>query len=407
MRSGVRHECPSLFPHSSPLTPRRLMSHFIFDARTAIDQFPGIGRYVRNLTAALAPLLSADEQLTLLSNPAANATSGALHSGAADGALARTVAASSSPFSIAQQWRIPLLLKRMQSGDPTLYHSPYFVMPYHTGLPTVLTFYDIIPLRYPHMVPLKGRLFYRLATTLALRAASRVFTISEAARSDLTRNFRVPSSRVTVTPLAAGAQFRPQSIAEAQRTRDKYGLPASFILYVGINKPHKNLPTLIDAYAQLSARIVLPLVIAGAWDERYPQPRQRAEHHQVGDAVRFLGPVNEADLPALYSAATMFVFPSLYEGFGLPVLEAMACGTPVACSNAASLTEFSGEAARLFNPHSVIEIKDAIADLLEDAPQRARRSEQGLAQASRFSWQATAAATLHAYRELLGGRSEI
>ena len=163
---------------------------------------------------------------------------------------------------------------------------------------------------------------------------------------------------------------------------------------------------MIDAYAQLSTRSAPPLVIAGAWDERYPQPRQRAAQHQLGDAVRFLGPVPEADLPALYSAATLFVFPSLYEGFGLPVLEAMACGAPVACANTASLPEITGDAALLFNPHSVTEIKDAIAELLEDGPQRTQRSEQGLAQSGRFSWQATAAATLHCYRELLGERRE-
>ena len=137
-----------------------------------------------------------------------------------------------------------------------------------------------------------------------------------------------------------------------------------------------------------------------------PQPRQRAAQHQLGDTVRFLGPVPEADLPALYSAATLFVFPSLYEGFGLPLLEAMACGAPVACANTASLKEVTGEAARLFNPHSVTEIKDAITELLEDGLQRTRRSEQGLAQSGRFSWQATAAATLRCYRELLGVKSE-
>ncbi len=377
------------------------MNHFIFDARTAIDQFPGIGRYVRSLTPALMAQLRPDEQLTLLTNPAGKATWDASHSSTGHARPSQEVAVSSSPFSLKQQWRIPLLLKRLRSGEPNLYHSPYYVMPYRTGQPTVLTFYDTIPLRYPQSIPMKGRLFYRLATTLALRAASRVVTISEAARSDLTRSFRVPLSCVTITPLAAGSHFRPQSNAEVDRTRNKFGLPTHFILYVGINKPHKNLPALIDAYAQLSAHNAPPLVIAGAWDQRYPQPRQRSEHHQLGDAVRFLGPVNEADLPALYSASTMFVFPSLYEGFGLPVLEAMACGTPVACSNASSLTEVSGEAARLFNPHSVTEIKDAIADLLEDAPQRARRSEQGLAQAHSFSWQATAAATLQCYRDLL------
>ena len=382
------------------------MSHFIFDARTAIDQFPGIGRYVRSLTSALTAQLRADEQLTLLSNPTGSAAWDAQLPSARDARPAQTIPVTSSPFSISQQWRIPLLLKRLQAGEPTLYHSPYYVMPYRTGLPTVLTFYDTIPLRYPHLVPFKGRLFYRLATTLALRAASRVVVISEAARSDLTRSFRIPLSRVSVTPLAAGSHFRPQSNAEVDRTLDKYGLPARFILYVGINKPHKNLPALIDAYAQLSTRNSAPLVIAGAWDERYPQPRQRSEHHQLCNAVRFLGPVSEADLPALYSAATMFVFPSLYEGFGLPVLEAMACGTPVACSDAASLTELTGGAARLFNPHAVAEIRDAIAELLEDEQQRVRRREQGLARASHFSWQATAAATLHTYRELLGVKRE-
>ena len=382
------------------------MSHFIFDARTATDRFPGIGRYVRELTSALMPLLTADEKVTMLSNPAGIATWDALQPRAGDARPPRAVHVSSSPFSIEQQWRIPLLLRRLRAGEPTLYHSPYYVMPYLPGLPTVLTFYDITPLRYSQDVPLKARLFFRLATTLALRAASRVVAVSEAARSDLTRSFHIPLSRVTVTPLAAGSHFRPQSAPEVDRTRGKYGLPDCFILYVGINKPHKNLPTLIDAYAQLSTRSAPPLVIAGAWDERYPQPRQRAAQHQLGDAVRFLGPVPEADLPALYSAATLFVFPSLYEGFGLPVLEAMACGAPVACADTASLTEVTGEAARLFNPHSVTEIKDAIAELLEDGPQRTRRSEQGLARASRFSWQATAAATLRCYRELLGERRE-
>lgn len=378
------------------------MSHYIFDARAANHQFPGIGRYVRDLTSALVPLLAADEQLTLLLDPAGRATWDTFHSGAGDARPTQTLSVSGSPFSIKQQWSIPLALRRLRAGEPALYHSPYFVMPYLTGLPTVLTFYDITPLRFPQSVPLKARLFYRLATTLALRSASRVVAISEAARSDLYDNFRVSSPKVSVTPLAAGSHFRPQSDLEVDRAREKFGLPARFILYVGINKPHKNLPALIDAYAQISSRNAPPLVIAGAWDERYPQPRQRAEQHQLGDSVRFLGPVPEADLPALYSAATLFVFPSLYEGFGLPVLEAMACGVPVACANAPSLTEITGDTARLFDPHSVAEIRDAIAELIEDDAQRARRSQQGLARAGRYSWQATAAATLHCYRELLG-----
>ena len=168
------------------------MSHFIFDARTATDRFPGIGRYVRELTSALMPLLTADEKVTMLSNPAGSATWDALQPRAGDARPPRAVPVSSSPFSIEQQWRIPLLLRRLRAGEPTLYHSPYYVMPYLPGLPTVLTFYDITPLRYPQDVPLKARLFFRLATTLAMRAASRVVVVSEAARNDLTRSFPRP-----------------------------------------------------------------------------------------------------------------------------------------------------------------------------------------------------------------------
>ena len=373
------------------------MSHYILDTRTATPHFPGIGRYVRNLSSALTPLLAADEQLTLLGNPA---------SGEASQSGAKTYPVPVSPFDISQQWRIPLLLRRLRADGPALYHSPYYVMPYRPGLPTVLTFYDITPLLFPRSVSGKGRLFFRLASTLALRAASHVAAVSESTRDDLIRYFSVSPAKVSVTPLAADSRFRPQPASETNRAREKYGLPARFVLYVGINKPHKNLPGLIDAYAQLAAAHAPPLVIAGVWDERYPQARQRAEQNQVGDRVRFLGAVDEGDLPALYGAASLFVFPSLYEGFGLPVLEAMACGTPVACANTASQPEIVGGAGRLFDPHSVAEIRDVMAELLEDSSQRADLSERGLVRANEFSWHATAAATLRCYRKLLRARKE-
>ena len=382
------------------------MSRFILDARTAVPHFPGIGRYVSNLASALAPQLTAGEELTFLASPStAGPAKTKIPASQAEEAFqlpGKSIIAPAAPFDIRQQWRIPSLLKRLRADGTALYHSPYYLMPYRTGLPTLLTFYDIIPLKFPKTVPARARLFFRLAATLALRAADRVVTISDAARQDLTSYFRVPASRVTVTPLAAGARYRPQPSAEIARVRRQYNLPESFILYLGINKPHKNLPALIDAYAQSASPHMPPLVIAGAWDNRYPQPKQHAARRELGDAVRFLGPVTERDLPALYTAATLFVFPSLYEGFGLPVLEAMACGTPVACSNTPSLTEVAGAAALYFDPLSVPEIRDAIIELSEDGRQRARRAEQGLARARRYSWQATAAATLRCYRELLG-----
>lgn len=382
------------------------MSHFILDARTAVPHFPGIGRYVSNLASALAPQLTAGEELTFLASPSTagppKTRTPASQTEEAFQLPGKSIIAPAAPFDIRQQWRIPSLLKRLRADGTALYHSPYYLMPYRTGLPTLLTFYDIIPLKFPKTVPARARLFFRLAATLALRAADRVVTISDAARQDLTSYFRVPASRVTVTPLAAGARYRPQPSAEIARVRRQYNLPESFILYLGINKPHKNLPALIDAYAQSASPHLPPLVIAGAWDNRYPQSKQHAARRELGDAVRFLGPVTERDLPALYTAATLFVFPSLYEGFGLPVLEAMACGTPVACSNTPSLKEVAGAAALYFDPFSVTEIRDAIIELSEDGRQRARRAEQGLARARRYSWQATAAATLRCYRELLG-----
>ena len=381
------------------------MSHYILDARTAIPHFPGIGRYVSNLASAMAPQLTAGEELTFLESQSAEPADASAPDSQAEGAFqlpGKSIIASATPFDIRQQWRIPSLLKRLQADNGALYHSPYYLMPYRTGLPTLLTFYDIIPLKFPNAVPARARLFFRLAATLALRAADHVVAISDAARSDLVKYFSVPASKISVTPLAAGARYRPQPSAEIARVRHQYRLPESFLLYLGINKPHKNLPALVDAYAQTASPHMPPLVIAGAWDSRYPQARERAARRQLADAVRFLGSVDERDLPALYSAATLFIFPSLYEGFGLPILEAMACGTPVACSNTPSMTEVAGDAALYFDPLSVTGIRDAMIELIEDGRQRARRAEQGLTRARRYSWQATAAATLRCYREMLG-----
>ncbi|MDE0197472.1 MAG: glycosyltransferase family 1 protein [Caldilineaceae bacterium] len=381
------------------------MSHYILDARTAVPHFPGIGRYVSNLASALTPLLSAGESLTILDNQPPSAlqdTSASVPELERAAKLPGTkVSAPVSPFDIRQQWQIPFLLKRLKSGGAAVYHSPYYLMPYRTALPTLLTFYDVIPLKFPQTVPAKARLFFRLAATLALRTADRIAAISNAARSDLLKHFSFPASQVSVTPLAASARYRPQPASEVGRVRQKYHLPDQLLLYLGINKPHKNLPALVDAYARIASHHAPPLVIAGAWDHRYPQAKERAASLQLGDAVRFLGPVEEHDLPALYSAATLFVFPSLYEGFGLPVLEAMACGTPVACSNTPGLAEVAGAAALLFDPHSVTEIRSAMTELIEDSRQRALRAEQGLAQAGLYSWQATAEATLRCYRQLL------
>jgi alpha-1,3-rhamnosyl/mannosyltransferase len=263
-----------------------------------------------------------------------------------------------------------------------------------------LTHYDLIPLRFPAHLPARARILFRSTLWLALHTAQHVAAISEASRRDLLAAFPLSPDRITTTPLAPDPRFQPQPAAAIAAIRAAYGLPEHFVLYLGINKPHKNLVALVRAYATLPASAP-PLVIAGAWDNRYPEAKQAAVTLNLTSRVRFLGPIADIDLPALYAAATAFIFPSRYEGFGLPVLEAMACGTPVACSNVSSLPEVAADAALLFDPDDIMAIAQALQRLLDAPSLRAELHERGIAQAACFTWQRTATLTLDIYRKLL------
>ena len=366
------------------------MPHFVLDARTATPHFPGIGRYVTNLVRAMTPLLAPGERLTILHNPAYPpppiSTSVFVQ--------IRRMPVAASPFSLAQQVELPRLLRDVGAD---LYHSAYFLMPYAPGAPTLVTVYDLIPLLFPHQSTLRARLLARWATRLALRASKRVIAISDATRRDFLTHFRLQPEKIQAIPLAADPAFRPQFRKTVAEARARYGLPERYLLYLGSNKPHKNLRRLVEAWARLQPQS-MPLVIAGAWDGRYPEARQRAAALSLEGQVRWLGPVPETDLPALYSGSLLFVFPSLYEGFGLPVLEAMACGTPVACSNSSSLPEVAGDAALLVDPMNTEELVTAVRTALENESLRQDMTEKGLRRAQGFSWLQTAQRTLELYR---------
>jgi alpha-1,3-rhamnosyl/mannosyltransferase len=372
------------------------MTRYVLDARTVTPHFPGIGRYVRNLAAALPAHMAADEALTLLIPPAP--VDAAASDWSAPGA--EIVTEPASPFGLAQQWRIPRRLTRMRrAGAPArlLYHSAYYLMPYRPGVPTVLTVYDLIALLYRQTVSRRAALFFRLAHRLALAAADHVIAISEATRRDLLAHFPIEPARVTTIPLAPAPHFRPQPAGIVAAARTRFGLPQDYLFYFGINKPHKNLLRLVDAYAQLDASVP-PLVIAGAWDPRYPEARRHAA--SLGDRVRFLGPLADADLLPLLTGCTLFVFPSLYEGYGLPVAEAMACGAAVACANTSSLPEVAGDAALLFNPTSVDAIAVALRSALDSPARLADLRSRSLARAATLTWSSTAQQTLAVYRSL-------
>ncbi len=343
------------------------MPHFVLDARTATPHFPGIGRYVRSLAAALPPLLAPAERLTLLVDP--------VRPLAIEGVQA--VPLDASPFSAGQQWQAPRALRSLGAD---LYHSPYYLMPYRPGAPAVLTVYDVIPLRFPQFSSRRSRLLFRLTSRLALRTARHVIAITENARHDFIAEFGVRPERITAIPLAADPAFCPQPAAALQAVREKHDLPERFVLYLGSNKPHKNLVGLVQAWAGLGGEA--QLVIAGAWDPQHPEARLLAE--SLGDRVRWLGPIPEADLPALYAAATVFVFPSFFEGFGLPVVEAMACGTPVICSNVTALPEVAGDAALLVDPGDSRALTVALGRVLADEGLRAELRARGLARAGRI-----------------------
>lgn len=369
------------------------MKRYCLDARTATNHFPGIGRYVSNLARALVDELAADEQLLLVHDP----DQPSRWQLPPQGAQVRWLSVHASPFSLKQQWAVP---QRLLRARPAVYHSPYYLMPYAVRAPTLVTIHDLIPQHFPEYVSPRARALFRVTTALALRRARHIIAVSEATRQDLLAAYPLVPQQVSTVPHAPDPHFGPQSAETIARLCRGYYLEEPFVLYVGSNKPHKNLPRLLEAWYQ--ARLPGTLVIAGSWEEQFAESKARADDLELSN-VRFLGPIPEADLPALYAAAAIFVFPSLYEGFGLPVIEAMACGTPVLCADSSSLPEVAGEAALLFDPRDTAALAAALTRLWHDDGLRRDYAEMGLRLAGRFTWQRTARETLAHYRRVAAG----
>jgi glycosyltransferase involved in cell wall biosynthesis len=290
-----------------------------------------------------------------------------------------------------------------------LAHVPYFASSLSPTLPTVVTVHDLIPMILPEY---RGSVLVRLYTSLVASAAARarlILTDSEASKRDILSHLKLADTRVRVVYLAPGPHYRP--VGDPDRlaaVRRKYDLPEDFVLWLSGFDVRKNAQALLHAYTWVSEALgeYLPLVMAGVTPEEdtrfFPDPRRMAAELGVNDAVRFPGWVDEADKPALYSAATLFVYPSRYEGFGLPILEAMACGTPVVTSNAASLPELAGAAAFQVDPDDPRRLGAAIIALCVQEDLHAEMREKGLTQAAQLTWQKTARETLVAYHDVLG-----
>jgi glycosyltransferase involved in cell wall biosynthesis len=358
------------------------------DGRYIQDHFPGIGRYTFNLIDALGRV-APDEKWGVLYNPALKNTRYDIAS-LAHHANVELRATSIPTFSLREQLQLP-----REASNFQLFHSPYYIKPYWLRVPSIVTLFDLIPLRVPSAVSgWRARWLFRALVSLAIRTSVRVIVPSVATRDDLIELLHVPREKIVVIPLAADARFAPQSENGITHVRKKYALPNEYVLYVGSNKPHKNLKTLIEAWRSIQEHKAW-LIIAGAWDTRYDVPDAKARH------VQFIHDVDDADLPALYSGASVFVSPSLYEGFGLTPLEAMACGAPVVCANVSSLPEVVGDAALWVNPHTPDEIAATLRQVLNDASLRETLRAKSLARAAQFSWERTARETLAVYRTAL------
>ncbi|MCI2261537.1 glycosyltransferase family 4 protein [Xanthomonas indica] len=293
--------------------------------------------------------------------------------------------------------------RALRGQAPALFHGCNYYLPAFDG-PCVATFHDVSIYRWAECHRADRVRYMRKELALSLRRAQLILTVSEFSRQEIAAQFDWPLARIRAIPLAGNAAFRPHRAEELQAPLQALGLQADgYTLFLGTIEPRKNLQTLLQAYAALPAalRTRWPLVVAG-----HPGWHSEALHQRMAQAqrdgwLRYLGYVEETRLPALVAGARLFVFPSLYEGFGLPVLEAMGSGTAVLCSNAAALPEVAGDAAALFDPGDTDALIGLLARGLDDAAWRTTLSAAGRRRAAEFDWRICAARTADAYRDAM------
>lgn len=281
-----------------------------------------------------------------------------------------------------------------------LVHGPVFVGPLLTSRPTVITIHDLSFIRFPRLFRPANRLYLRLMTRLSAQCARRLIAVSAHAAEETTRLLDVPPEQIDVVYHGVDPEFRPLPADDVAAFRQRRGLPERFLLFVGTLEPRKNLVRLMKAFARVDYGQT-KLVLVGGKGWLYDDLFAEVEDLGLGEDVIFAGYVRSEELPLWYNAAIALAYPSLYEGFGLPVLEAQACGTPVLTSSASSLSEAAGDAALLVDPHDAEAIASGLDQLLTSGGLRADLRRRGLAHAESFTWERTARQTTRVYRHAL------
>lgn len=366
------------------------------DCRKAQDF--GIGTYIRGLVGGLADL-DGETHYRLLVSPEGREALGELPPNF------ELVVEGSRVYSLREQVLLPWRLSRL---DLDLFHATHYVLPLYVPSRVVVTIHDIIHLLFPEFLP--NRLAFHYARRMirrSLERGDRIIAVSERTKTDLVEYFGVDGEKIEVVYNGVEERFR-EHLAEEDRAAllRRLGVPDEYLLFVGNPKPHKNLDRVLAACArarELAAGELPPLVCVGAREPELVKVRRWAERLGLADRVHFLGFVAEADLPALYQGATLLLYPTLYEGFGLPVVEAMAAGTAVITSSTSALEEIGRGAAELVDPLDVEALATAIARLVADPAARRDLAERGLKRSQRFQWSLAALRTRAIYQEVLGG----
>ncbi|HTQ54304.1 MAG TPA: glycosyltransferase family 1 protein [Bryobacteraceae bacterium] len=366
----------------------------VMDARRVRDF--GIGTYIRTLLRALGRLDETDEYI-LVTLPEDEGSFADLPPNF------KTLAYRKSDSYLLDHWSFPMFLRELK---PSLVHIPLNQVPLFMPSPYVVTIHDMASLLFEtgSGMRMSAR---RFVLRRGLMRAERIMAVSEATRRDVRDTLGIPEERIRLVYNAPNPDFFLPPPAGRASILERYQIGYPFLLYAGNIRPQKNIPRLVEAFAVVREKLSrhpvyrdLHLIIIGDEISRYPPVRRAVIQSRVEKSVRFLGFVSFDALRVFFESAALFVFPSLYEGFGLPPLEAMASGTPVVASNVSSLPEVVGEAALLVNPENVFDIARGIQEALLDEDLRARLIAKGRTQAARYSWERTAGEVLEVYREV-------
>ena len=367
-----------------------------FDGTTLTPGRTGVGYYTEHLLHHLASEVeAAGHELVVISNQPIDT----------EQPLPRHVRVHDRRrFPLRIVWMQMLAGRVLEDVRADVAHFTNGMVPLGTSAVRVVTIHDVSLKLYPQCHPVRRRVINRPLVAVAAKVADAVVAVSHSARHDLLKFHHIPEDRVSVVHEAAGPAFKPITDPRKQaRIRMRYALPDRFLLYVGAIEPRKNLPRLMEAYKAARDRgLRHELVCVGPYGWSSRDLYGRVDELGLRRVVHFTGYVPSADLPVIYNLAELFVFPSIYEGFGLPVIEAMACGTPVITANSSSLAEIAGGVAETIDPHDTDALSDAIIRVARDRDWRKELSARGLARAQEFSWARTAKEMLALYSRVAG-----